>query len=43
MTSKARSLFDPHIVKQALVDSVTKLNPKRQLRNPVMFIVCEFR
>ena len=39
MTSKARSLFDPHIVKQALVDSITKLNPKRQLRNPVMFTV----
>jgi len=39
MTSKARSLFDPHIVRQAMVDSITKLNPKRQLRNPVMFTV----
>lgn len=39
MTTQSRSLFDPHIVKQAMVDSVTKLNPMRQLRNPVMFIV----
>jgi K+-transporting ATPase ATPase B chain len=39
MTTTARSLFDPHIVKQALVDSAAKLNPKRQLRNPVMLTV----
>jgi len=39
MTTKARSLFDPHIVQHALVDSFAKLNPKRQLRNPVMFTV----
>jgi K+-transporting ATPase ATPase B chain len=39
MTAKSRSLFDPYIVKQAMVDSVTKLHPMRQLRNPVMFIV----
>ena len=39
MTSKSRSLFDPQIVKQAMVDSFRKLNPLRQLRNPVMFTV----
>jgi K+-transporting ATPase ATPase B chain len=39
MTTKARSLFDQQIVKQAVVDSFTKLNPIRQLRNPVMFTV----
>jgi K+-transporting ATPase ATPase B chain len=38
-TSKARSLFDPPIVKRAIIDSFLKLNPKRQLRNPVMFTV----
>ncbi|HEX3600227.1 MAG TPA: potassium-transporting ATPase subunit B, partial [Lacipirellulaceae bacterium] len=38
-TTKARPLFDPPIVRRALVDSVLKLNPKRQLRNPVMFTV----
>jgi K+-transporting ATPase ATPase B chain len=38
-TTKARSLFDPPILKRAIVDSFLKLNPKRQLRNPVMFTV----
>src|SRR5262245_48923071 len=38
-TVKARSLFDPTIVKQAIVDSFRKLTPRRQLRNPVMFVV----
>ncbi len=36
---KARPLFDPPIVRRAIADSFLKLNPKRQLRNPVMFIV----
>jgi potassium-transporting ATPase ATP-binding subunit len=39
MSTKARSLFDPQIVKQAVFDSFIKLNPLRQLRNPVMFTV----
>ncbi len=39
MTTKARPLFDRPIVKRALVDSLKKLSPKRQLRNPVMFTV----
>jgi K+-transporting ATPase ATPase B chain len=37
--SKARPLFDPPIVRRAIVDSFLKLNPRRQLRNPVMFTV----
>src|SRR5262249_39003277 len=38
-TVKARSLFDPTIVRQAIVDSFRKLTPRRQIRNPVMFVV----
>jgi potassium-transporting ATPase ATP-binding subunit len=34
-----KSLFDPAIVKGALVDSVRKLDPRVQARNPVMFVV----
>jgi len=36
---KARSLFDPAIVRQAVVDAFRKLAPQRQVRNPVMFVV----
>ncbi|MFL9933047.1 potassium-transporting ATPase subunit KdpB [Paraburkholderia sp. RL18-103-BIB-C] len=35
----ARSMFDPVIIKPALVDSFRKLAPRTQLRNPVMFCV----
>jgi K+-transporting ATPase ATPase B chain len=38
-TTKARPLFDPPIVRRALIDSVRKLDPRRQVRNPVMFTV----
>ena len=34
-----RSFFDPTIVRGALVDSVRKLDPRVQARNPVMFVV----
>jgi K+-transporting ATPase ATPase B chain len=34
-----RSLVDPSIVRGALVDSVKKLDPRVQARNPVMFVV----
>jgi potassium-transporting ATPase ATP-binding subunit len=34
-----RSLLDPTIVRGALVDSVRKLHPRTQARNPVMFVV----
>src|SRR6266478_4480627 len=38
-TVKARSLFDLSIVRQAVIDSFRKLTPRRQVRNPVMFVV----
>src|SRR5438309_1931392 len=38
-TVKARSLFDAAIVWQAVLDSFRKLTPRRQVRNPVMFVV----
>jgi K+-transporting ATPase ATPase B chain len=34
-----RPLFDPQIVRRALWDSVVKLDPRIQIRNPVMFTV----
>jgi K+-transporting ATPase ATPase B chain len=34
-----RSLFDPDIVREAVVDSIRKLHPRIQARNPVMFVV----
>jgi K+-transporting ATPase ATPase B chain len=36
---KGRSLFDPPIVRRAVIDAVAKLTPMRQVRNPVMFVV----
>ena len=41
MTAQAKrhSLFDPAIVRRAIVDSFMKLDPRRQVRNPVMFTV----
>lgn len=39
MATSKRSLFDPELVKQALVDSLVKLNPVTLIRNPVIFIV----
>jgi K+-transporting ATPase ATPase B chain len=37
---KARSLFDRAIIGRAVLDSFAKLDPRWQIRNPVMF-VCE--
>ena len=37
--TKARPLFDPPIVRRAIVDALWKLDPRRQIRNPVMFTV----
>ena len=34
-----RSLFDPKIVRGALLESVKKLSPRKLANNPVMFIV----
>jgi potassium-transporting ATPase ATP-binding subunit len=44
MTTKAqkaaaRPLFDPAIVRAAMLDSFRKLNPRVQVKNPVMFTV----
>jgi potassium-transporting ATPase ATP-binding subunit len=35
----SQSLFDPAIVRPALLESVRKLDPRVQVRNPVMFVV----
>ena len=37
--SNARSLWDPQIAKRAATDALRKLNPRHQIRNPVMFVV----
>src|SRR5512142_648868 len=34
-----RKLFEGPIVKRALVDAFVKLDPRHQVRNPVMFVV----
>src|SRR5215468_9046705 len=36
---RARSLFDPSIMRRAILDSFTKLDPRHQVKNPVMFVV----
>jgi len=38
-TRKAHSLFDPKIVMPAVVSSFKKLDPRHQIKNPVMFVV----
>ncbi|TMQ09750.1 MAG: potassium-transporting ATPase subunit KdpB [Deltaproteobacteria bacterium] len=35
----ARPLFDPAIVRRAIRDAFGKLDPRRMIRNPVMFVV----
>jgi len=35
----ARPLFDRAIMRRAIVDSFVKLDPRRMIRNPVMFVV----
>ncbi len=39
VSDRRRSLFDSPIVRRALVESVLKLDPRHQVRNPVMFTV----
>ncbi len=36
---RTRSLFKPSLVRQALLDSLRKLDPRHQVKNPVMFAV----
>ncbi len=38
-SNKARPLFDPPIVRRAIGDSFKKLDPRHQVKNPVMFVV----
>ena len=33
------SIFDPKIIRQATLDSLKKLDPRIQAKNPVMFVV----
>jgi K+-transporting ATPase ATPase B chain len=39
MTHKTLAMFDPVLMKPAIIDSFRKLNPAVQWRNPVMFVV----
>src|ERR1700748_110441 len=34
-----KSLWDPKIVRRAAIDSILKLNPRKMMGNPVMFVV----
>jgi K+-transporting ATPase ATPase B chain len=38
MSTKSISLLDGTIMRKAVVDSFTKLDPRQQLKNPVMFV-----
>ena len=37
--AESRGLFDSEILKEALLGSITKLDPRVQVKNPVMFVV----
>ncbi|WP_118985711.1 potassium-transporting ATPase subunit KdpB [Photorhabdus sp. CRCIA-P01] len=39
MTNKQQTLFEPVLIRNALIDSVKKCHPAAQWRNPVMFVV----
>ncbi|WP_288252157.1 potassium-transporting ATPase subunit KdpB [uncultured Hydrogenophaga sp.] len=39
MTRQSLSLFDPALVRPALIGALRKLDPRAQIRNPVMFVV----
>ena len=39
MSRKTLTLFDPTLVRPAIVDAFRKLDPRMQWRNPVMFVV----
>jgi len=39
MSAKAQKLFDPPIVARATLDAFRKLDPRVQVRNPVIFVV----
>jgi len=37
--SRSRGVFDPELLRAALPESVRKLDPRRMIKNPVMFVV----
>ncbi|MEO7113179.1 MAG: potassium-transporting ATPase subunit B, partial [Polyangiaceae bacterium] len=37
--TEARPLFEPAIVKRSIIDAFKKLDPRHQVKNPVMFVV----
>jgi K+-transporting ATPase ATPase B chain len=39
LRNQPRSLFDREIMARAVIDSLIKLDPRHQVRNPVMFVV----
>lgn len=39
MSKTTASLFDKNIIRRAMADSLKKLSPSRQIKNPVMFVV----
>src|SRR5580765_4674248 len=39
MAQRKTSLFEPNIIRRACVDAFVKLNPRRMMKNPVMFLV----
>jgi K+-transporting ATPase ATPase B chain len=39
MAAEKQSLWNPDILRQAIIGSVTKLNPRVMVKNPVMFVV----
>src|ERR1041384_1639001 len=38
-TTEKQAIWDARIVKRAIIDSFIKLNPRRMMGNPVMFVV----
>jgi K+-transporting ATPase ATPase B chain len=38
-SSRKRSLWDARIVRRALIDALAKLNPRKMMKSPVMFVV----
>ena len=39
MTTHTRSLWNPALVRTAVIDALGKLDPRTMLKNPVMFVV----
>ncbi len=39
MEPKAQAMFEPSLVRRAIRESFVKLNPRTQVKNPVMFVV----